>query len=174
MDLTRRSFLGMMGKTLGAIVVGTLIPDIVKASSERIYLPGKGAVNLREPIISGGNFNWGEATKNGERIPQDDKTTRAIVNSAEYMQKIRGYLGDRPITVTSWYRDLATNREIGSSDTSRHVVGDAVDFSVSGLSPNEVYSRLDSYHGNMGGLARSQARGFTHLDLRGKKARWDY
>lgn len=63
-------------------------------------------------------------------------------------------------------------KAVGGASQSRHLVGDAVDFVVVGLHPSEVYSRLDLWWGNRGGLASSSV--FTHLDVRGYEARWSY
>ena len=43
------------------------------------------------------------------------------------MEKVRAFLG-KPISVSSWYRCLQLNREIGSKDTSQHTKAEAVDF----------------------------------------------
>ncbi len=174
MDLTRRNFLGNMGKALVGLAVASVIPYEAEAKVGEIYIPKIGTINLNRQIIYGGNFTWGEATKNGERIPQDTEIIQRIINSAEYMQKIRGLFEDRPITVTSWYRDPKSNAKVSKSHDSRHLYGDAVDFKVAGISPEEVYRKLEKYHGNRGGLAKSVRDGFTHVDLRGRAARWDY
>ena len=127
---------------------------------------------LSEPILRGGNFTWAEATKNGTRIPANKRVVEGILKIADVMQDVRMSLGDRPITVTSWYRDPVTNSRVGGSRRSRHMVGDAVDFQVSGISPFEVSRRLDGWWGSRGGLA--SASSFTHIDARGYKARWRY
>jgi uncharacterized protein YcbK (DUF882 family) len=88
------------------------------------------------------------------------------------MEEVRQYLGDRPITVNSWYRDPRTNRLIGGARFSRHMTGDAVDFVVAGISPPEVNRRLDSWWGGRGGIASASV--FTHIDARGYRARWSY
>lgn len=172
MEYTRRKFLGNMGKALVGIALASAFPDIVQAEENRIYLPKVGRVNLNQPIIPGGNFYWGEATKYGQRIPKDAQIVNNIVESAEYMQKIRSYFENKRININSWYRDQVTNKEMGGSSRSRHLFGDAVDFCVEGVSPEEVYRMLDSYHGKRGGLGRYMQNGFTHIDLRGKRARW--
>jgi len=41
---------------------------------------------------------------------------------------------DRPIVPSSWYRSLELNAAIGGKATSQHVLGQAVDFEVAGVS----------------------------------------
>lgn len=127
---------------------------------------------LSDPIIKGGNFTWAEATKNGTRIPVSKDVVHGILRIADVMQEVRAYLGDRPIVVTSWYRDPVTNRRVGGASRSRHLVGDAVDFQVKGIAPHEVNRQLESWWGARGGLA--SASSFTHIDARGYRARWTY
>ena len=55
---------------------------------------------------------------------------------------------------------------------SRHLVGDATDFVVSGYHPYDIFDKLDRWWGSRGGLASSTV--FTHIDVRGFRARWDY
>jgi uncharacterized protein YcbK (DUF882 family) len=76
------------------------------------------------------------------------------------------------VIITSWYRDPATNAAVNGASQSRHLLGDGVDFVVSGRHPYDVYADLDSWWGNQGGLASS--RSFTHMDARGYRARWNY
>ncbi len=136
-------------------------------------LPGyKSTFYLSDPILKGGNFTWSEATKNGTRIPANKQVVYGILKIADVMQEVRAHVGDRPITVTSWYRDPVTNSRVGGSRRSRHMVGDAVDFQVPGISPFEVNNRLEAWWGSRGGLA--SASSFTHIDGRGYKARWRY
>ena len=174
MDCSRRSFLGLMGKALAGVAVASVVPTIAEARGSQVDLPRVGKIDLSQAIIPGGNFTWNEATKYGTRIPQTEEIVNQILCSAEYMQKIREFFGNRPVNVTSWYRDPRSNREVKGASDSRHLYGDAVDFSVAGIPVEEVYKRLESYQGNKGGLARNFRKGFTHGDLRGVGARWKY
>jgi hypothetical protein len=138
-----------------------------------IQLPGYSSLfYLRESILPGGHFTWGEATKNGSRLPTNRAAAEGILRIAQAMEQVRERLGGRAITVTSWYRDPATNRRVGGASRSRHLVGDAVDFVVPGIHPYDVYDRLDSWWGRRGGLASATV--FTHIDTRGYYARWSY
>lgn len=56
-----------------------------------------------------------------------DEVLPAIQVTATRMDTIREFL-ETPIHVNSWYRCLKLNRLLGSKDTSRHVIGEAVDW----------------------------------------------
>ena len=45
---------------------------------------------------------------------------------------------NRPISPSSGFRCVLLNRQIGSSDTSQHITGQAVDFEVPGVSNRET------------------------------------
>jgi lysozyme len=137
-----------------------------------IKLPGiSKEVSVYQAVYSGSNFTWAELTKHGERIPVSQEITTRLVNLSKYMDGVREFLGNRPIIVTSGYRDPDTNRRVGGARNSRHTYGDAIDFYVQGESPVETFKKLKGYH-KSGGLA--VGNGFVHLDMRGTVARWRY
>ena len=141
-----------------------------------ISIPGiSRPVGIYEPIYfepQPSNFTWAEFNKGGERIPVDATVTMRLVKLAKYMDEVRAFLGDRPIRVTSGYRDPNSNRYVGGARDSRHMYGDAIDFWVEGMDVVDAFYKLKSYHPR-GGLA--VGNGFVHLDLRpGAPARWTY
>ena len=75
-----------------------------------------------------------------------------------------------PTTINSGVRCLEHNRLQGSKDTSQHVKGLAADIAVKGVSPKDVADYIQNKQGFVGGLGRYQR--FTHVDARGKQARW--
>lgn len=77
-----------------------------------------------------------------------------------------------PVIITSGYRCPEHNERIGGAKKSRHVVGDAADFSVVGVPPKQVEQFLLDTYPNSYGIAAG--KGFTHLDVRPVKARWSY
>lgn len=54
--------------------------------------------------------------------------------TAEMMERVRRVLGNRPIVVSSWYRNPVVNRAVGGVSNSAHALGLAVDFTCNGLS----------------------------------------
>ncbi len=142
-----------------------------KAPSGRlIRIAGRGQVRTTDAIVAGGNFTWGEATREGARLPENESITNNIVRMAQRMEEVRSRLGNRPITITSWYRPPAVNRAVGGARQSTHLQGHGVDFVASGMSPGEVQRQLDPWWS--GGLG--YGRTFTHLDNRGYRVRWNY
>ncbi|MBD2100837.1 D-Ala-D-Ala carboxypeptidase family metallohydrolase [Leptolyngbya sp. FACHB-261] len=136
-------------------------------------LPGnKSIFYLSDTIVPGGSFTWAEATKNGTRIPVSSEVVVSVIKIARVLEEIRDYLGEKPVRVNSWYRDPANNKRVGGARDSRHLYGDAVDFTVQGIHPSEVHRRLHNWWGSKGGLA--SASNFTHIDARGYRARWTY
>lgn len=118
------------------------------------------------------NFTWGEATKDCTRRPPSLEVEQNIVNSAIQLQKIRNQF-NRPIQVTSWYRDPASNRIAGGVKNSEHLSGHAIDFIVRGMTSYAVYLRLINHPGGLGWYRG----GWCHIDFRnweGKgAARWN-
>lgn len=61
-----------------------------------------------------------------------------LCNTAAGMERIRSAVGDRSIVPSSWYRSQALNQRIGGAPMSQHLIGEAVDFRVVGLSVVEA------------------------------------
>ncbi len=135
-------------------------------------LPQVGTVFSSQPIYPNSNFTWGEATKYLTRVPSRVIEVQNIIKLARHLDKIRDLLGDRSITINSWFRPPAINRAVGGVSNSRHLHGDAVDFVVQGITAWQVYDRLNEWHGKHGGLGK--ARTFVHLDMRSYYSRFFY
>lgn len=58
------------------------------------------------------------------------------------LEEIRAALGNRPVIVTSGYRNANVNRGVGGSRSSAHMDGRAADFKVAGLTPREAAQRI--------------------------------
>lgn len=141
-------------------------------TGSRLVLPGNQIVTLRSPIVPGGHFTWSEATHGGTRMPASRAIVGHIIRGAQALEEVRSRLGNQPLRVHSWYRPPHINRAVGGASRSRHVLGDAIDFSHSTLTPAQVRQRLDAWWGSSGGLAN--ANSFTHIDCRGYRSRWKY
>lgn len=127
-------------------------------------------IQLYASIVPGGSFTWAEATRGGTRMPPDQATVNAIVRIAKLAQQARDRV-DRSFIITSWFRPPDVNRAVGGAPFSRHIVGDAIDFYVDGLTGNQIYWSLDPWW--PGGLGRYVKFPYLcHLDARGYRARW--
>lgn len=135
-------------------------------------LPGGRTVYCNAPILVNSNFTWGEATKNGDRIPATTNVVQQIAKVTLILDKIRPLFDNRPMFITSWYRPPTINRAVGGVSNSRHILGDGVDFIVQGVNPLDVYKKVSPWLGAAGGLGKSSQ--FTHIDARGYQARWVY
>lgn len=131
-----------------------------------------GNIQLFASIIPNGSFTWAEATHGGTRMPPNQATVDAVVRIARMAQQARDRIG-RPFRVTSWYRPPAINRQVGGASLSRHIVGDAIDFYVEGLTGDQLYWALDPWW--PGGLGRyRQFPNLGHIDARTYRARWQH
>lgn len=145
-------------------------PNFVLANKTPFRLPGYSSTfYLEDSIIPGGHFYWREATKNGTRIPENKTIVDNVIAIAKKLEDVRKLLGNRPITITSWYRPPHVNRAVGGASRSKHLGGGAVDIIVHGLSARKVQETLRSSWTGGIGLANT----FTHLDL-GPKRSWRY
>ncbi len=137
-----------------------------------IRLPEVGIVSSREPIPGCQYFTWGELTKGLTRVPDTIEIVRNTIKLARYLEQIRRYLGNKVITVISGYRPPYINGAVGGVSNSRHTFGDAADIVVDGVAPYMVFKLLNHWHNDHGGLGNGAS--FTHIDLRGYAARWNY
>ena len=119
------------------------------------------------------NFSLSEfACNDGSTTPDE-----VIVNLrllAEQLQILRDFIG-KAITINSGYRSPSYNKKIGGVLKSKHVLGQAADIRVEGVSPREIHGIISELikDGRMkeGGLGKYPS--FTHYDIRGTKARWN-
>lgn len=92
---------------------------------------------------------------------------------AQNLQVLRDHV-DKTITINSGYRSPEHNKAVGGAKFSRHVIGDAADIKVAGMTPKAVAAIIEQLiaEGKMkqGGLKAYAT--FVHYDCRGVKARW--
>lgn len=134
-----------------------------------VILPSGEKVFSYEKIILDGHFTWNEATEGLTRLPKDIDTEKRIFLAAKQMEKVRLWLGEKPIIVSSWMRDEIANRKAGGAKNSRHLYGDALDFYCHHLTPQEIFKLLNHRH-QIGGL--SAYKSHVHIDFRGYCCRW--
>jgi uncharacterized protein YcbK (DUF882 family) len=97
-----------------------------------------------------------------------------LQNLAKLAMRLEGtraeVLGNRPIEITSGWRDPISNHESGGATRSRHLTGEAADIRVRGLEPKPVQRLLEKTW--KGGLGYGHT--FTHLDIRPYTTRFTY
>jgi hypothetical protein len=125
-----------------------------------------------QPIIPGGSFTWGEATKNGTRIPKTTREVSNILALARQLQRARNQIG-RPFRITSWYRPEPYNRQAGGVRNSQHLNGSAADISVSGYSGRQVANAVMSWWPGGVGVYPGNRRHIVHLDIGGRR-KWGF
>lgn len=86
------------------------------------------------------------------------------------LEKIREHFG-KPVTINCAYRCKKHNADVGGEKNSQHLYGNAADIVVQGIDADKVFLYTDSIN-PCGGVGRYNT--FTHVDVRGSKARWDY
>ncbi len=91
---------------------------------------------------------------------------------AENLQVLRDVVGR--IDLTNAYRCKEHNADVGGATNSQHIKGKAADIKSNTLSPSEIASITDdlmkSEKFKLGGIGIYNT--FTHVDIRGYKARW--
>ena len=138
----------------------------------KAYFPKIGWVAANDRVYHGGNFTWGEFTKNLARVPQNSKIVENLMQLAEYLEKVRQVFDERSISINSGYRPPDVNKAVKGASNSQHLYGTAVDIVVNGVPPTQVFAKLNAWHGSRGGLGKGAT--FTHLDLRGYRSRFSY
>lgn len=120
------------------------------------------------------NFNLNEFTcKCGCKMPESVENN--VKDLAESLQHLRDKIKES-ITITNAYRCEKHNALVGGVPNSQHLKGKAADIKVKSLTPEEVADEVDELMlaglFDMGGIGKYNS--FTHVDIRGRKARWDY
>jgi len=112
------------------------------------------------------NFKWSELLINQVECP----TLSVLENLAcvtYTLQTLRdNVFGGSAITITSAWRSVDYNKKIGGATNSKHVLGQAVDFSVKNNPPSRVQAYLQGFSGGLGAY-----KTFTHIDI-AEKRRW--
>ena len=117
------------------------------------------------------NFSLEEfECKCGCEMPEFVK--KNIIELAENLQVLRDAVGR--LDLTNAYRCKYHNADVGGSINSQHLKGKAADIKSKTLSPNEIAVRTNDLMKNesfkLGGIGIYNT--FTHIDIRGTRARW--
>jgi uncharacterized protein YcbK (DUF882 family) len=89
-----------------------------------------------------------------------------LTKLAKALEEVRVLLGNKPIRITSGYRNNAHNRRVGGAYNSYHTKGLAADITVEGMTAAEVQKILKDWNGGLGSYTT-----WTHVDI-GPKRRW--
>lgn len=143
-----------------------------------VSVPGISQLAMNNPVHSqlAPNIFWYELLHGNQntkvfRRPVSTNIVKNLIELAKDLQFIRNHY-DKPMIITSGYRDPVTNRRVGGARRSRHTLGQAADFRIAGVHPRQVANWLASSKLGNNGIGDS-AR-FTHYDTRGYRARWNY
>lgn len=123
------------------------------------------------------NFSLSEfSSKDKNNTPVPEELIPNVTKLAIELQKLRNIIGC-PIHINSGYRTPEYNKSLeGSAVHSQHILALAADCTTINYSPNQfadlVEKLISEGKVNFKGLGRYN--GFTHLDCRQKKARWDF
>ena len=86
------------------------------------------------------------------------------------IQGVRDHFGS-PVIIHSGHRCKNYNTFVGGATRSQHIKATAGDITVKGVTPNQVQAYLLERYPDQHGIGRYNT--FTHVDVRGSKARWD-
>ena len=119
------------------------------------------------------NFSFAEFESNdGAVMPPDVK--KNIKELAKNLQVIRDYVG-KPLKINSGYRSPGQNEKVGGRSQSKHMIGQAADFTIPGMKTNEVLAVVEKLIAlkkiKQGGVGYYPT--WIHYDIRGTKARWN-
>lgn len=100
-----------------------------------------------------------------------------IVPTLLILEELRAAFGDRPVFVHSGYRDESYNAAVGGVKFSKHVLFNAIDFSIKKISNKELANWLNNHIiSNRFGIGLY--KNFVHFDTRGllgfRSARWGH
>ena len=137
--------------------------------SDTFKLPGfQSTFNFNNPIIPNGHLTWGEflhynpKTGNYRPLPNKQLVENAL-RLAKAFEEVRARLGNKPLIVSSGYRDPATNAKTpGAAPNSYHTKAMAIDFTHVIMSPKQVQDKMNKWWPYGLELGRS----WTHFDIR--------
>lgn len=87
-------------------------------------------------------------------------------------EEIREKAGGYKIFVTSGYRCMKHNRDVGGAENSEHLYGRALDLKCPIQVNFERFAEICNELNPNGGVGIYRDGGFVHVDVRGERARW--
>lgn len=92
------------------------------------------------------------ARKGLKNVPPVGSPERAnLQRTAEVMEEVRTFLGDKPVLISSGYRSPPVNAAVGGSKSSAHMSGLAIDFSCPGFgTPLQICKALEPHMKKLG------------------------
>ncbi len=159
---------------VGATVV---TPEVAVPHSTGVIASSWGQVKLTDPIIPGSPYTWGDATKQGSRVPSTPEIMQGIVNIAtEITAMTLSTLGPgQKWQIISWLQNPKDNiRDAINGMAGLHMNGSAVDIYFPGY--KSLYAKLDPTWPAGLALSDGKSGNFMHIDLinKGTRRRWKY
>lgn len=88
-----------------------------------------------------------------------------------YLEMIRNHFG-KPVIITSGYRCAKHNASVGGASSSLHTKGQAADFTIQGVEPQQIAAYAESIGVKGIGLYGPKDGNFVHIDTRGQRTFW--
>lgn len=88
------------------------------------------------------------------------------------LEKLRALIG-KPILINDAFRCREHNAETGGVPSSQHLLGNAADIHVEGMTARILESYV-RFCGVFKGIGRDDERNYVHVDVRPEPAQWTY
>lgn len=155
------------GKTLDDVRKDVAALMGVKENKVDTTIDGKYAKGGKVKLAN--NFNSSEFDCHGSGCCSETLVDQQLV---EYLQKIRNHFG-KPVNISSGYRCVTHNKNVGGATGSRHSKGQAADIYINGIAPAEIAKYAESIGIKGIGLYETDKDGyFVHVDTRTTKSFW--
>lgn len=82
------------------------------------------------------------ASRLGIRNIPTEATIANLQKLAETLELVREFFGGKPLVISSGYRSPALNKAVGGAVSSQHIRGQAVDFTIPGVSIDTIITEL--------------------------------
>jgi uncharacterized protein YcbK (DUF882 family) len=138
-------------------------------------LPGlNGKYDSNTTVVNGGFITWSQVCKDERRQFLTAEITKNLINiTGEVERYLKLYFSNRlqDVTVTSGFRDEASNQSVGGATASQHILGKALDLYIVGETGKSLSQRAISFGWNGGIGIYTTLPEIIHLDI-GTKRSW--